>query len=90
MSNSSKQVPTVVVDFYQAPVTTTIHWNPARKRYELQGRPVTVAQTIPTGTKLAETLEVSPRTAQRDIDFMRGPLGIALRYNRQHIGWTLG
>lgn len=42
---------------------------------------------MPTCTRLAEELEVTPKTVQRDIDFMRDAIGMPLVYDEQSHGW---
>lgn len=42
---------------------------------------------LPTCTQLAEQLEVTPKTVQRDIDFMRDSLRMPLDYDSRHHGW---
>jgi proteasome accessory factor B len=49
--------------------------------HELQGR------RFPNCRKLAETLEVSTKTVQRDIDFMRDRLGLPIEYDQIHFGF---
>ena len=42
---------------------------------------------FPNCRKLAETLEVSTKTVQRDIDFMRDRLGLPIEYDQIHFGF---
>jgi predicted DNA-binding transcriptional regulator YafY len=41
----------------------------------------------PNATKLAEKFEISPKTAQRDIEFMRDRLHCPLEYNKNEKGY---
>ena len=45
------------------------------------------AQRFPNCRKLAERLEVSTKTVQRDIDFMRDRLGLPIEYDQIHFGF---
>jgi proteasome accessory factor B len=49
--------------------------------HELTGR------NFPNCRKLAEKLEVSPKTIQRDIDFMRDQMGLPIEYDQLHLGF---
>ncbi|MGI8891127.1 MAG: helix-turn-helix transcriptional regulator [Chthoniobacterales bacterium] len=46
------------------------------------------ARTFPNCRKLAEELEVSSKTIQRDIDFMRDRLGLPIEYDQLHFGFV--
>lgn len=46
------------------------------------------AGKFPNCRKLAEELEVSAKTIQRDIDFMRDRLGLPIEYNQLHFGFA--
>jgi proteasome accessory factor B len=46
------------------------------------------AGSLPNCRKLAEELEVSPKTIQRDIDFMRDRLGLPIEYDQLHFGFV--
>ena len=43
------------------------------------------AGSFPNCRKLADELEVSTKTIQRDIDFMRDQLGMPIEYDRLHL-----
>src|SRR6516162_10171740 len=45
------------------------------------------AGRYPNCRKLAEELEVSSKTVQRDIDFMRYRLGLPIEYDQLHFGF---
>src|SRR6476660_8007892 len=45
------------------------------------------AGEYPNCRKLAEELEVSTKTIQRDIDFMRDQLGLPIEYDQLHFGF---
>ena len=45
--------------------------------------------TCPGRTQLAETMEVTPRTIQRDINFLRDRLGAPIDYDRREKGYIL-
>jgi proteasome accessory factor B len=45
------------------------------------------SQTYPNCTSLAEELEVSRKTIQRDLDFMRDRLGLPIAYDGQRFGF---
>ena len=45
------------------------------------------AGRFPNCRKLAAELEVSPKTIQRDIDFMRDRLGLPIEYDQLHFGF---
>jgi proteasome accessory factor B len=45
------------------------------------------AQHFPNCRKIAAELEISPKTIQRDIDFMRDRLGLPIRYDPQRFGF---
>jgi predicted DNA-binding transcriptional regulator YafY len=45
------------------------------------------SQTFPNCTLLAEKLEVSRKTIQRDLDFMRDRLGLPIAYDSQRFGF---
>jgi len=45
------------------------------------------AGRYPNCRKLADELEVSPKTVQRDIDFMRYSLGLPIEYDQLHFGF---
>lgn len=45
------------------------------------------AESYPNCRKLAEELEVSSKTIQRDIDFMRDRLGLPIEYNQVEFGF---
>lgn len=45
------------------------------------------AGSFPNCRKLAEDLEVSTKTIQRDIDFMRDRLGLPIEYDQLHFGF---
>jgi len=44
------------------------------------------AGAFPNCRKLADELEVSTKTIQRDIDFMRDRLGLPIEYDQLHFG----
>ena len=46
------------------------------------------ARKFPNCRKLAETLEVSAKTIQRDIEFMRYQLGLPIEYDQLHFGFV--
>ena len=46
------------------------------------------AGRFPNCRKLAETLEVSAKTIQRDIDFMRDRMGLPIEYDQLHFGFA--
>ena len=46
-----------------------------------------VSGGMPTGTTLATELEVTTKTIQRDLDFMRDRLGLPLEYDTGRHGW---
>ena len=46
------------------------------------------ARTFPNCRKLAAELEVSSKTIQRDIDFMRDRLGLPIEYDQLHFGFV--
>ena len=46
------------------------------------------AGRFPNCRKLADELEVSARTIQRDIDFMRDQLGLPIEYDQLHFGFV--
>lgn len=45
------------------------------------------ARRFPNCRKLAEAMEVSTKTVQRDIDFMRDRLGLPIEYDQIHFGF---
>ena len=45
------------------------------------------AGDYPNCRKIADDLEVSSKTIQRDIDFMRDRLGLPIEYDPQHVGY---
>lgn len=45
------------------------------------------ARTFPNCRKLADEFEVSSKTIQRDIDFMRDRLGLPIEYDQLHFGF---
>lgn len=45
------------------------------------------ARHFPNCRKIADELEVSPKTIQRDIDFMKYRLGLPIEYHRQQFGF---
>lgn len=45
------------------------------------------AGSFPNCRKLAGQLEVSPKTIQRDLDFMRDQLGLPIQYDQLHFGF---
>lgn len=45
------------------------------------------ASLYPNAKKLAEEFEISPKQAQRDIDFIRDRLGAPLKFNRERNGY---
>ncbi len=45
------------------------------------------ARAFPNCRKLADELEVSPKTIQRDIEFMRHQLGLPIEYDQLHFGF---
>src|SRR6476646_9333371 len=45
------------------------------------------ARKFPNCRKLAHELEVSTKTIQRDIDFMRDQLGLPIEYDQLHFGF---
>jgi proteasome accessory factor B len=45
------------------------------------------AGDFPNCRKIADELEVSSKTIQRDIDFMRDRLGLPIEYDPQHVGY---
>ncbi len=45
------------------------------------------AKRFPNCRKLAEALEISPKTIHRDIDFMRDRLGLPIAYDQHRFGW---
>lgn len=44
-------------------------------------------EPMPTARRLAEALELHPRTIQRDLDFLRYQLKAPLEYDRRNHGW---
>ncbi len=52
-----------------------------RLHRELTGR------NFPNCRKLAHALEVSPKTIQRDLDFMRDQMGLPIEYDQLHLGF---
>ncbi len=46
------------------------------------------ARSFPNCRRLAEELEVSSKTIQRDIDFMRDRLGLPIEYDPLHLGFV--
>src|SRR6185295_15524659 len=46
------------------------------------------AGSFPNCRKLADELEVSTKTIQRDIDFMRDRLGLPIEYDQLHFGFV--
>jgi proteasome accessory factor B len=46
------------------------------------------AGAFPNCRKLADELEVSTKTIQRDIDFMRDRLGLPIEYDQLHFGFV--
>lgn len=46
------------------------------------------AGSFPNCRKLADELEVSSKTIQRDIDFMRDRLGLPIKYDQLHFGFV--
>src|SRR5690606_31735405 len=46
------------------------------------------AGSFPNCRKLAKELEVSAKTIQRDIDFMRDRLNLPIEYDQLHFGFT--
>jgi proteasome accessory factor B len=46
-----------------------------------------IAGSFPNCRKLADELEVSTKTIQRDIDFMRDQLGLPIRYDQMRFGF---
>ncbi|HEY1582998.1 MAG TPA: HTH domain-containing protein, partial [Chthoniobacterales bacterium] len=47
-----------------------------------------LARKFPNCRKLAEELEVSSKTIQRDIEFMRDRLGLPIEYDQLHFGFV--
>lgn len=45
------------------------------------------AQRFPNCRKIAEELEVSPKTIQRDVEFMRSQLNLPIEYDQLHFGF---
>src|SRR3954466_9104632 len=46
------------------------------------------AGSFPNCRKLADELEVSTKTIQRDLDFMRDQLGLPIEYDQLHFGFV--
>jgi proteasome accessory factor B len=46
------------------------------------------ARKFPNCRKLADELEVSSKTIQRDIEFMRYSLGLPIEYDQLHFGFV--
>jgi predicted DNA-binding transcriptional regulator YafY len=74
-----------------------IQLSPCRRTAALHSRPPLVrmmrmherlkAGRYPNCRKLADELEVSSKTVQRDIDFMRYQLGLPIEYDQLHFGF---
>ena len=47
-----------------------------------------IAGDFPNCSKLSKELEVSAKTIQRDIDFMRDRLGLPIEYDQLHFGFV--
>ena len=47
-----------------------------------------IAGDFPNCRKLSDELEVSTKTIQRDIDFMRDLLGLPIEYDQLHFGFV--
>ena len=70
---------------------------PAERRSAVQSRPPLArmmrlherlkAGSFPNCRKLADELEVSSKTIQRDIDFMRDRMGMPIEYDQLHFGF---
>src|ERR1700753_498197 len=70
----------------------------SRSRARVQSRPPLArmmrlheklkAGAFPNCRKLADELEVSPKTIQRDIDFMRDQLNMPIEYDQLHFGFV--
>src|SRR6266487_5078012 len=45
------------------------------------------SRRYPNCRKLADELEVSPKTVQRDLDFMRYSMGLPIEYDQMHFGF---
>src|SRR6188474_3593709 len=65
---------------------TTLHSRPPLERM-MRMHERLKAGRYPNCRKLAEELEVSSKTVQRDIDFMRYRLGLPIEYDQLHFGF---
>lgn len=69
-----------------SPLRTTLHSRPPLARMmHMHAR--LHSRRYPNCRKLADELEVSPKTVQRDIDFMRYRLGLPIEYDQLHFGF---
>ena len=66
--------------------STALHWRPALERM-MRMHERLKAGRYPNCRKLADELEVSSKTVQRDIDFMRYRLGLPIEYDQLHFGF---
>ena len=46
-----------------------------------------MANRYPNCTKIAEEFEVSPKTVQRDVNFMRDQMGLPIEYDKERFGF---
>src|SRR3982751_3052725 len=65
---------------------TTLHSRPPLERMMRMHERIRAGR-YPNCRKLADELEVSSKTVQRDIDFMRYRLGLPIEYDQLHFGF---